>query len=112
MKQNHRTRMQIAAETFEVIIIETVLVPPVLYALHLAGEHKQKRRQLSVLVDLVPFLDSHPGRVRPEAVREVVSEVRVTILRRAEHAWVEVSAPKLPCFGSSISVSQARRCWH
>lgn len=123
--------MQVAAETFEIVAAEAVLVPPVPHALHVAGEHEQKRRQRSELVDPVPLLDTHPrlellrvsslaplpqidhhhtsvevarvasierrrvARVRPEAVREVIREVRVAVFGRAEHASVEVDFPEL-----------------
>ncbi|WVZ10528.1 hypothetical protein V8G54_015058 [Vigna mungo] len=53
--------MKVTTETFEIVAAETVLVPTVLHALHITGEHKQKWWQRSELVDPVPLLDTHPG---------------------------------------------------
>ncbi|KAI5405432.1 hypothetical protein KIW84_052282, partial [Lathyrus oleraceus] len=121
MQKTHRTRMQIAAESFNVITAEAMLVPSMLHSLDISGEHQKKRRQRTKLVDPAPFLDPHPvlkllrvssltpfpkinhhhtcvkvtrttplkrrriSRIRPEPMREVVSEISVTILRRAKY---------------------------
>lgn len=56
MQQAHRTRMQIPADSHIIIPSETVLVPAVIHLSHIPGEHQQKRRQRSELIDPDPLL--------------------------------------------------------
>lgn len=131
MEEAHRTRMEVSAESLEIVATEAVLVPPVLDSLYVAGEHQEKRRKRAELVDSVPLLDFHPvlellrelplppfpeidhhyagvevarsaaskrrreDPIGPELGREVASEVRMAVLRRAEHVALEIDPPEL-----------------
>ncbi|THU65636.1 hypothetical protein C4D60_Mb05t05710 [Musa balbisiana] len=62
VEQAHRARVEVPAQTLDVVSPKAVLVPPVLHPLDLAGEHQQERRQRAQLVDpRLPLLHLHPG---------------------------------------------------
>ncbi|KAJ0493410.1 hypothetical protein HanRHA438_Chr12g0554761 [Helianthus annuus] len=60
MQQAHRTRMQPPAASFHVISPKPMLVPPVVNRLNVSGEHQQKRRQRTQLVNPLFPLQFHP----------------------------------------------------
>ncbi|CAH9078066.1 unnamed protein product [Cuscuta epithymum] len=69
MQQAHRTRMQVSAQSPEVVPSEAVLIPPVIHRRYFSGEDQQERRQGPQLVYPHPLLQLHPlldlGRVLP-----------------------------------------------
>nr|KYP65930.1 hypothetical protein KK1_012206 [Cajanus cajan] len=118
MQQTDRPRMKGPTNTIDVVPTKPMLVPPMVNSLNIARKNKQKRRQRPQLVNPLLPLEFHPVldflpkvplspphqvhhhhprvEVARELVREVLGEVRVAILRRADHARpCECHAPEL-----------------
>jgi len=60
MQETNRARVEISAESTEVIAAETVLVPPVIDGGDVAGEDKLEGRERTQVVDSDPLLKLHP----------------------------------------------------
>ncbi|WVZ19508.1 hypothetical protein V8G54_006830 [Vigna mungo] len=60
MQETNRARVEISAESTEVITAETVLVPPVIDGSYVASKDKKERRERTQVVDSHPLLQLHP----------------------------------------------------
>ncbi|KAF8683858.1 hypothetical protein HU200_044798 [Digitaria exilis] len=90
MQQAHRPRVEVAAAAKNIVAAEAVLVPPVLDRRHV--EHHDPRVEVAR-----PPPGERPREplLRPEPGREVLGEVGVAVLGRADGAAAEVGAPEL-----------------
>ncbi|KAM2200852.1 hypothetical protein TB1_000775 [Malus domestica] len=51
IEETDRTRVQRPVAASDIVVAEAMLVPPVVYGIHVAGEDEQERQQRNVLDD-------------------------------------------------------------
>ncbi|KAM0055731.1 hypothetical protein Hdeb2414_s0006g00209601 [Helianthus debilis subsp. tardiflorus] len=110
MEQTDPTRMQISTQPFYIIPTQPVLVPPVLYGLHIPCEHKQKRRAVERRLVVRKWKTVFSGHVECWIIENTPAiDPRRYVASRVIAMWINVSLHSFPLRKAGASWNSGRR---